>query len=227
MIGGSTSYFSTPPVVSNSAPALVQYSAATTADGSAGLTVSFPVPVTAGNSVIAFISFDGTGDVVLSVSPHAIGGASLNEVILNTDVPAAQNGIYCLPVAAGGETGVGFTTTGAVRASMQIIEVSGLADAAAEDVSTNSGNSGTPSTGSVTPTSASNLVVALAATADPDGFTAGFTEPPFTNVINVGASPVIQAMGYTIQSSATAQSPEAELVNGGDWAASAIALGAA
>lgn len=125
--------------------ALVQSASGTTADGSAGLTVSFGVPVTAGNSVIALISLANDGDV--AVDPSLVGGGGgylesiTSEYNASADFFIAVKGSHDV---ASGVTGVTTTLNIAVRASMQILEFSGLADAAATDTDTASANTATP-----------------------------------------------------------------------------------
>lgn len=204
--------------------ALVQSASGTTADGSAGLTVNFGVPVTAGNSVIALISREATGGGF--GTPSAVGGSGLTFVADSPfDGSTFGVAIAYLHTLSGGETGIEWTTT-AVRASMQILEVSGLADAADEDTSTNTVNDGTLlNFNEVTPISASNLIVAIGAYSN-GSFASGSTSP-FTRLgTGTGGGSVLQEAVYAIQSSAAAQSSNMDITLDGepDFQATAVAV---
>jgi hypothetical protein len=152
-----------PPPTPAGGIALVQSASGTTADGSAGLTVNFDVPVTAGNSVIALISCPILSEPYPSSSLQCVGGGeeSLNLIVQINPDPGVAARIFSANALAGGETGVTFTPDLAVRANNIIAEYSGLADAAAEDTATNTATSTTLAIGTITPTSANNLLTAI------------------------------------------------------------------
>lgn len=214
--------------------ALVQSASGTTADGSAGLTVSFGVPVTAGNSVITLISFDtSTGAEIVDDEVKFAGGAGIDFVIASsvTDVLDAQQ--WKKTNASGGQTGCLYTLTEAVRASMTILEFSGLANAAAEDTSTNSGSSAVLSFGEISPTSANNLIVGIGAYSNATQEYFVGPDAPFTRVgTGVGGASVWQEVEYAIQAAATPQESLMliYLSDGGDprdFATAATAFGGA
>ncbi len=161
MIGGSTSYFSTPPVVDAGGIALVQSASGTTADGSAGLTVNFGVPCTAGNSVLALISYFDAADSNPTVDAVGGGAGSLVADVQVGQGTPTRTGIFRDANVTGGETGISLVTSEVVRANNIIAEYSGLADAAAEDTATNTATSTTLAIGTITPTSANNLLTAI------------------------------------------------------------------
>jgi hypothetical protein len=141
--------------------ALVQSASGTTADGSAGLPVSFGVPCTAGNSVLSFPSWDDTAEGDLADITLVGGGAEALQNVAQTSAQPANPGIHKRTNVAGGETGALIQTADTVRANNIIAEYSGLADAVAEDTATSSATSTTLAIGTITPTSANNLLTAI------------------------------------------------------------------
>lgn len=147
--------------------ALVQSASGTAADGSAGLTVNFGVPVTAGNSVLAFTSREslggGYGD------PTMVGGdaAGLTAVTGAVDGNSFQARIDYIHNLISGETGVTWTNAAAVRVSMTAIEVSGLADTALIDTDTNTGTGSLASLTGLTGTGACFAIFAVENATDP------------------------------------------------------------
>lgn len=142
--------------------ALVQSASGTTGDGSAGLTVNFGVPVTAANSVLSFISFDNTAENGLNAVTCVGGGAEVlgQEASEDAQLPNIAR-IYAATSVAGGETGVAYDANDPIRTSNIIAEYSGLADAPAESTATSSATSTTLAIGTITPTSANNLLTAI------------------------------------------------------------------
>lgn len=205
---------------------IVQSASGTTADGSNVLTVNFDVPVTAGNSVIALCSW-GDNDALDSIA--CVGGGAEPLTIIDSDVPGAGFNINIATAnnIAGGETGVVMDTFGSVRADLQILEVSGLADAAAEDTASDSGeDTDAVTAGAITPTSSDNIIFLLGAINE-DQFT---STPPtgFTLLeTSVGGASVWQQTAYKIQSAADAQSPVMTLKGAANFAACAAVFGGA
>lgn len=205
--------------------------AGTTEDGSVGLTVNFPVPLTAGDKVIAFVSADGENFLV--TDPVLVGGGAhpLSQTIGGAfPGDTAILSIYALtqPPAAGGETGVYIITNDAVRANLQVIVVSGLADEAAEDTASNFGNSNTMNPGEVTPISAVNLIVGMGAYARPTQDYASGPTAPFVRIgTGIGGDGVWQEAFFAIQALATNQEANMNvgLAHPLDWAGAAAAFG--
>lgn len=204
--------------------AVVQTASGTTADGSAGLTVNFGVPVTAGNSVIALISREDSSFASAPATAMIVQALDLVATVQGPeDVFVAA--IYSLNNTAGDATGVTFITNGAVRALMTILEVSGLADAAAEATGTGSGAGEEPATSNITPTSANNLLVAVFAFSG-NGYTSG--PAGWTRIgTGTGGASVWQESAYLIQSAATTQEGVIVLDNVYDYAAAGAAFGGA
>lgn len=180
--------------------------------------------ILAGNAVVAAISFDnGSGDG-LSVDPVLIPSGTLTRDVF------AENGVQVdiwerLNVA-GGETGITFSTNDHVRASMQVLEVSGLANAAVEDTQSGLGAGTTAALDApIVPDSAKNfLTFSVSADVDISSGTApvGWTEatPPG----GIGGSPVFQRTFTLIQSAATSQNPTMTIPSAA-WTAVAAARG--
>ena len=195
----------------------------TTDDGSAGLTGNFGVPVTAGNSVFAFISHtDGS----FNTPPETTDGvlASLTQDVVAYGV--VQGYVYHAHNLSGGQTGVYFALEEAQRASMQIIEVSGLADAAAEDTAADSATADTLAIGTITPTSPNNLLVAIFAF---DADSEVVTPPAGWTLLDArqGGASVWQYVYYKIQTSAVADNPTIVLDRSVNIAGAAAAFGGA
>ena len=210
--------------------AIVQSAAGTTADGSGGLTVNFGVPVTAGNSVIALVSYaiDATPGPIALVGGGA--GALSEDVAQFAPGDIFTASVWYIHNATGGETGVFGDFGEPVRTSMQIIEVSGLADAAAESTNTNSGNGDNVSFNTVTPVSAANLIVGIGAYARADENYSSGPSVPFTRLgTGAGGASVWQEVVYAIQSVATPQSGNMSIqtVNENDYATANAAFGGA
>lgn len=221
-------------VFSTGGIALVQSASGTTADGSAGLTVNFGVPVTAGNSVLSFISFDYTSEDGFAVVPALVGGGGA-ELDIQVDVAAPGNvaKAYILSKGnvAGDETGVQFFTVVAVRASMTILEFSGLANAAAQNTSARS-DAGQDYLrfNEVIPNSPANLIIGIGAYANATSDYLSGPQSPFTRIgTGVGGASVWQEVVYAIQESDTPQSENMwiYLNSSHDTATAAAAFGGA
>lgn len=206
--------------------ALVQSASGTTADGSAGLTVNFGVPVTAGNSVLSFPSIGDNNN--LSVAPTLVGGGAsvLSQVAIDDTRGWGSVFTYKKTNVTGGETGVTFSSNEAVRANNIIAEYSGLADAAAEDTATNTATSTTLAIGTITPTSANNLLTAIFAF---DADVTVVTPPAGWTLVDArqGGASVWQYVYQKIQTSADASNPTIVLSGSADIAGAAAAFGGA
>lgn len=222
-------------VFSTGGIALVQSASGTTVDGSAGLTVNFGVPVTAGNSVIALISYDNAEDPTGVLAFHLVGGGAVDinsqVVASNGTALATQIGLAYGGQVVGGETGAIYSTTLAVRASMTILEFSGLANAAAQNTSARS-DAGQDYLrfNEVTPNSPANLIIGIGAYANATSDYLSGPQSPFTRIgTGVGGASVWQEVVYAIQESDTPQSENMwiYLNSSHDTATAAAAFGGA
>lgn len=203
---------------------LVQQKTATAADGSAGVTATFDVPLTAGNSVIAFVSeIDGVGT---DGGPVLVGGGAESlDLDISSSTTGAQVYIFHVHDIAGGETAITVFADGLpVRLSICAIEVSGLANSVAEDTDIASAlASATVTTPSVTPTSTNNLVVAVGGWTS-NNYSTGPTNG-FTRLTPTGGGAAWQEAAYIIQAAATAKSTGWGLTVGINWASAVCAFG--
>lgn len=182
-----------------------------------------------GNAVVAAISFDNTGDPTdYDVAPHLLeGGAEvLDDDIFDHRFDLVGANIRSVTGAAGGETSLAYSLIPAVRTSVQVIEVSGLADAPPEDAQSGSGTGTTASLSApIAPDSAKNfLTFSVAADVDISGATApvGWTEtsPPG----GIGGDAVYMRTFTLIQAAPTSQNPTMAIPSAG-WTAVAAAFG--
>ena len=140
----------------------------TTGDGSAGLTVNFDTPLTAGDICIAFTSLDDTSDSGGAPTPTFIDGSGNT---FDSMAATGNTGTTAVRIsdstASGGEAGVTMNYGGpAVRMSCQILVVRNLQDAAATDTATNSGNDSDPVLSGLTSTGLAVGIMAYAAASD-------------------------------------------------------------
>ncbi len=135
--GGATLYNSSDNV---SLPWLATFAVASGAANAPTVTCSSPV--TAGNAVIDAVSWVNEA-VPLAQDPTLIGGGAsmLSDVVGQGGGSGAFVAhLFKKTNVAGGETGIVYAPDDAVRANQIALEVSGLADAAASDTQTGSGN---------------------------------------------------------------------------------------
>lgn len=209
---------------------IVQSASGTTADGSAGLTVNFPVPLTAGSSVIAFISFNNVSDpTTFNTFPQLVGGGG--QIVDNEAGPSANGTALAVTIhragnVTGGETGITFSIDPPVRASLQVIEVRGLADAAAEDTATNSGDTGAslPLTG-LAGTGLS--VIGWAAAVGSDLFIPATLTAGWTSLGAVGGATVYQFAAYKIGTVADVDTTDVGTFEDNAFAVAGAAFGGA
>jgi hypothetical protein len=208
-----------------SGPVLVQQGVGTTANGqSSGVAITLGADPTAGNALICLISFPSTSsDTGGPANPNADNFQS----VASSTVAGVTTEIYVATNVAGGtdSNGIQVSTDLPARLSMSVSEWINLKDAPAEATNTNSGVvSSTVTTGSVTPVSASNLVIAIGGWTAND-YSSGPTNS-FTRMTQAGGGAVFQEGAYLIQSSATAKSTGWGLTAGINWAAVIAAFGA-
>lgn len=185
--------------------------------------------ITAGNQVLVGVSYDSSA--MIDTATFVGGGAGVLDQVPDTFITNAGIATaWYRGTAAGGETGVQFITDSAVRISIQAMEFSGVSSGAAEDVSTNSGSTDNMVFNEVTPTSATNVILGIAAYARATQDYLSGPQSPFTRQgTGTGGASVFQEVVLAIQSAATPQSSNmaVQLNTENDFATSAIALGAA
>lgn len=203
------------------APALVQQAVGTDSGGDA--VTLFPVNTTAGNSVIFIISH-------LSIDTMSPGDVTLGPEELIKGPVATVAGVtieiwYLHNIAGGTKSVEALNDSFSNRISVSATEWSGLTNAAPEATNTNSGVLGsTVTTGSVTPISVANLVIAGG------GWTANnYSSGPtnsFTRLTPTGGGAAWQEGAYLIQTTATSKSTGWGLTAGINWAAAIAVFGA-
>lgn len=189
-----------------------------TQSATASLSDTFASPLTAGNSVIAIHSNDqgGAGTVKVGAESLSLG---------REQAVGVQIWLYYIHNITGGETGWSIGIDDPGRMTATFLEFSGLLNQAPESVNSNSGTlSSTVTTGSVTPSSAANLIIAGGAWTAND-YSTGPTNG-FTRDTAVGGGVRYIESAHLIQSSATAQSTGWGLTLGINWAAVIAAFGA-
>lgn len=185
--------------------------------------------ITAGNQVLVGVSYDSSA--MIDTATFVGGGAGVLDQVPDTFITNAGIATaWYRGTAAGGETGVQFITDSAVRISIQAMEFSGVSSGAAEDVSTNSGSTDNMVFNEVTPTSATNVILGIAAYVGATQDYLSGPQSPFTRQgTGTGGASVFQEVVLAIQSAATPQSSNMAVQPNtkNDFATSAIALGAA
>ncbi len=192
----------------------VQQTSATAANGGAGVTATWGTNLTAGNSVVVEIAFSqGNINSVVLVG----GGAeSLTADITNAAPTLRRTAIWHVHNIAGGSTGVKVTNSGANRTSFNAEEFTGLTNAGAEATNPASGTADpNPNTGSVTPVSANNIIVAVGAWTAND-YQSGPTNS-FQRLTQAAGGSPFQESAYLQQSSAATNSTAWVLTVGINW----------
>lgn len=192
------------------------------ADGSSPVTVTFDVPVTAGNSVLVQIAFDPS-KASFSVVPRTVGGT--NDELAQGVANPSDNNIwmynYWIGSLSHGETGVTFTLDTAVPVAVNASEWHGLADAGPSATGVNSASDTTPSATGSTP-AANALSIASYATVGNNyqsGPTGGWTRMTPANVTGI-----FLESAYVI---GTGSSPTWTLDSAVDWSTIAATFGGA
>lgn len=146
-----------------------------------------------GNSVIALSSYDPIAGIAIDPSLVGGGGTGLNPSA-SASPPYAE--IWNLHNVASGVTGVTFAVDSAVRASMQLAEFSGVADAAATDTDTNSATSATASVAGLSGDGLGVVIFAVANATNP--FNEGTLTAGWTSLGVTGGNGVWQMSAYKI-----------------------------
>jgi len=143
-----------------SGPQFVQQATATAADGSGNVAATFGATLTPGNSVIICISYVSSGTISAAPMLDSSMSSALTQGPTST-IAGVTTEIWYINDFADDDAGSCFYSTNeAVRASINASEWSGLTDFAPV-TNSGSGTSNSPSTGSVTPATANNLVVGM------------------------------------------------------------------
>lgn len=199
----------------------------TTADGSAGLTVSAGSR-TNGNTVYAALSYDKTTVLAGTVT---FGGQDMSLVGQNQD--AGGNLIVELwwRYLDGTESDNNciLTTDSAVRANLHVLEFSGLPNVEAE--STETGNRATSSTmamvtSALAPTSTNNLIIAVGGYFDASNRYSSGPTNGFTRLTPVGGADIRQEAIYLIRAADNASiSSDITLSASYSWCSVSAAFG--
>jgi hypothetical protein len=200
---------------------VVQSKSITTDDGSADLRASFDTPVTAGNSILALISWDDPSIDGLSQGPITVGGIGQDlDFVANVgDVPLPA-AIYSLMNSLGGHTGITYTTPNPVRANLTILEVSGLANAAAEDTSSAFGSGPDMAPEPISPIGVPCLAVYVEAYSSPFNVFDSGPSQGFTRIgTGIGGAYIFQESGFLIAEVDDTLNPVTSLTGIYDWAA--------
>lgn len=195
--------------LSGSAPvapiAFVQANQSTTADGSAGLTVS-PGSRTNGNTVFAAITYDraavltgavtfGGQDMVVAAQ-NQDDGSNLFIELWHRYLDGTESDNNCT-----------YTTDSAVRANLCAMEFSGIPNVAPEDYEdARRGPSDTLAmvTSALAPTSANNIIIAVGGYADASNQYSSGPTNGFTQLTAVGGATIRQETIYLIRSASNA-----------------------
>lgn len=185
--------------------------------------LSFNATATAGNSIVVFtIAAISDSPLTISLIP---GGQSLTSAVRKAVAATPPIQIWYIHNIPSGVTGVEVDSLDiGVNAFWTQVEFKPLTNAAPEATNTNSAlASSTVTTGSATPASATNLVVAMG------GWTANnYSSGPtnsFTRLTPSGGSGTFEEAAYLSQSSATAQSTGWTLTAGINWAGAIAVFG--
>lgn len=195
----------------------VQANQDTTADGSAGLTVS-PGSRTNGNTVFAAISYDRAAALTGNVT---FGGQDMAVAAQNRDDGGTLNIELWYRYLDGTESdnNCTYTTDSAVRANLCAMEFSGIPYTSPE--STEDANRGTSDTlvmvtSGLAPTSANNIIIAVGGYADASNQYSSGPTNGFTRLTAVGGASIRQETIYLIRSASNA-SISSDIVLGGSY----------
>lgn len=202
----------------------VQQKSGTTADGSAGLSVTFDTPLVAGQSVIACYSWDSDSDNNSPSSPATLvggGGSALGHVQDTVNGVPAVSMDYKTNVS-GGETGLTITMSSPVRVSVNVSVWSGLANAAAVATNSNVGSvtalGGIGSTGNADSSGWPRVLTIGMIASNANNIDAAITGDLTTALTTTGGVSVYQRSSYLIGAGGVKQGSW-PLTDAGDYAA--------
>lgn len=186
--------------------------------------VSFDTPLIAGNSVIACVTYDPACAPVFLIQ---VGSEPLAQVVAENSADVYSE-IWVLHNVTGGETNFQFIGSDAGQMEINIQEWSGLGTADAEDTNSNVGaSSNTVDSGTATPISVDNLIIAVGSWPTDDYYSSGPTNS-FQRLTRLHESGKAgQEAAYLIQAAATAKSTGWGLSNSVNWASVIAAFGTA
>lgn len=224
-MAGAFSPFRAPSVVipPPSGPLLVQQKTGTVIDST--LTITMDAPLTAGSALFVCVSYVASTSFISSIvtSPGALGAGTQD----NTGVRNIGDDIWFFnTVGDGTETGITIVqSSGLTRMSVWVGEFSGIQPNSMHESANNDNNlaSSSVTTGSVSPLSANNLILAsfgMVANDYSSGPTGGFTR-----ATPIGSGSVYLEVAYKLQTSADAASTTWTLTAGINWASTISAFG--
>lgn len=204
-----------------SGPILVQQKTSTTT-GRSDVTVTFDSPIATGSLIVVTITYIPTANTIVNVTNTNLDSFTQQVSSVGTGIAAET---WTGTNSSGGDTDIIISQdSGSLRVTANISEWSGLSNSSAEAIQSGTGLAGTSvSTGSVIPSSAHNLLIAVGGwTADQ--YSSGPTNS-FVRLTPEGGGAVYQEAAYLYQTSATTKSTGWTLSAPGlNWAAAIIAL---
>ena len=202
--------FSLTPVPPGATPQLVQTVGASETTTSTTLTATFPTATVAGNLLVLSASlYSGSTNHISSITDS--GGNTWTNVGAYFVSAHFSDGEMWYSANAKSDTNVVIHMTTAVAASMSVQEFSGIATTSPLDVSLGTSNTSTaPSSGAVTPTAATDLMVGfIAGHANAQAITVtpaiGYTAQPQQTSSNAGATVASVVTGYKVLTTSSAQ----------------------
>ena len=218
--------FSLTPTVS-SAPQLVQAAGANETAASTSLTANFAAPTVAGHLLVLSASlYTGATSPITSVTDS--GGNTWTRIGAYFVSGRYSDGEMWYTANAKAATSVVVHTTGTVVTAIAVQEFAGVGTTSPLDVSAGTSNTSTAaSSGSVTPTASTDLVVGFVAghkTAQSISVGAGYTAQAQQTSNTNGSASVSVATGYKVLTSASAQAFTGSFTSSMYWAAGIAAF---
>ena len=208
-------------------PKLVQATGATETAASTSLTANFAAPTATGHLLVLSASvYSGATSHITSVTDS--GGNTWTRIGAYFVSGHNSNGEMWYAANAKAATSVVVNTTNAVIASMAVQEFSGISTTSPLDVSAGTSNTSTAaSSGSVTPTAATDLVVGfVAGHANAQAMSVGAGYTAQAQQTSSGPSPSIASVvtGYKVLTTASAQTFTGSFTTAMYWAAGVVAF---
>jgi len=218
--------FSLTPAVSGT-PQLVQATGANETAASTSLTANFAAPTAAGHLLVLSASlYTGTTSPINSVTDS--GGNTWTRIGAFFASGHNSDGEMWYSANAKAATSVVVHTTGSVVTAMAVQEFSGVAANSPLDVSTGTSNTSTvASSGSVTPTASTDLVVGFIAghgNAEAISVGAGYNAQAQQTSTAAGSTPASVVTAYKVLTSASAQTFTGSFTTAMYWAAGIVSF---
>lgn len=210
----------------SSGPAFVQAAGASETASSTSLSATFSVASQPGHLLVLSASvYTGATNQITRVSDSA--GNTWTKVGAYFVAGHNSDGEIWYAANANAATTVTVTVASATTIAIEVMEFSGVAAVNPVDASTGTSNTGTSaSSGSVTPTAATDLAVGFvgghSSTQAVTVTTPGYSTQPQQTSSNAGSTPVSVVAGYSVLSSATAQSFSGTFTSTMYWAAAVV-----